>query len=373
MKICLLGWYGTETLGDRAILDGIIYIFTNIEESNNIAIGSLYPVVTERTLFEDNNLYKAHSPNLQINCFDVKNKTCLRKVILSSDIIIMGGGPLMDLDEMHIIEYAFHFAKKNGKKTALLGCGYGPLTKKEYIHCLIKIEQCTDLIIMRSLGSTEQFIKTCGKSNKIYTCCDPALISVIKYKDANLKLTKIKARYWIMNIRDVDYVYSTANTYYKIEKDIVYNFAKQITDLRLMPMHTFYVGGDDRFIENKVAFDLKMKNISVMQKPLSLDDAYNNIFAAEGCVGMRYHAILFQTYLNGNNYIIDYTNPVNGKILSFLRDYDEKNFYKNRYTNILKHNDCNIIITDNIGSFAYNSNMIDDNIRQYCNAITGMM
>ena len=29
MNICILGWYGTETIGDRAILAGIISLLSN--------------------------------------------------------------------------------------------------------------------------------------------------------------------------------------------------------------------------------------------------------------------------------------------------------------------------------------------------------
>jgi polysaccharide pyruvyl transferase WcaK-like protein len=52
MNITIIGWYGTETVGDRGILAGILDII-NISEVDNIFLGSLYPFFTERTLSED--------------------------------------------------------------------------------------------------------------------------------------------------------------------------------------------------------------------------------------------------------------------------------------------------------------------------------
>lgn len=48
--VCILGWYGTETLGDRAILDGILSALYLAYGECNILLGSLYPFFTERTI-----------------------------------------------------------------------------------------------------------------------------------------------------------------------------------------------------------------------------------------------------------------------------------------------------------------------------------
>ena len=98
MNICVIGWYGSETLGDRAILDGIIYVFSGISRILNISIGALYPVLTERTLYEDGDFYARHCDELNMHCFNVKEPSELQDHICQADIVIMGGGPLMDLD-----------------------------------------------------------------------------------------------------------------------------------------------------------------------------------------------------------------------------------------------------------------------------------
>ena len=73
MKLCVLGWYGSETLGDRAILDGIIYIYSQLFDSLEVDIGSLFPVLTERTIFEDEPFMSRHT-NLKVGLFDSRDK-----------------------------------------------------------------------------------------------------------------------------------------------------------------------------------------------------------------------------------------------------------------------------------------------------------
>lgn len=342
MNICVVGWYGSETLGDRAILDGIIHIFSKLSDELFINIGSLYPVLTERTIYEDRNMYKRHAKHTEVTLFDVKDKTQIKKAVGIADYVIMGGGPLMDLQELYIIRYVFRYAKKNKIKTALIGCGYGPLSQKPYEKCLVDIVGYSDAIIMRSDRCKDRMTKLIQKkfpNKEIYSLFDPAIISVLEYKDefkSNLVSYDLSEHNnWVINVRDLDYVYAKKDYYYLRIKEIVSKIAKKVPELILMPMHTFSVGGDDRYIQNRIAQDLQYDNITVIQRPLSLKDVYELVSSADGCIGMRYHSIVFQTFLNGNNYILDYTDFNNGKINAFLDLVDAAGFYCSRYVNLL--------------------------------------
>ena len=57
MKITIIGWYGTETIGDRAILTGIFSFFNQLFNKIEIKLGSLYPFFSKRTLNEDYSFY----------------------------------------------------------------------------------------------------------------------------------------------------------------------------------------------------------------------------------------------------------------------------------------------------------------------------
>ena len=61
------------------------------------------------------------------------------------------------------------------------------------------------------------------------------------------------------------------------------------------------------------------------------------------CIGMRFHAVLMQTILNGNNIILDYTDPKRGKIIELMRQLNIEDTYRDRYLSVSKtHNDISI-------------------------------
>ena len=43
LKATVIGWYGTETIGDRAILSGILRLLSEVASDITIELGALYP------------------------------------------------------------------------------------------------------------------------------------------------------------------------------------------------------------------------------------------------------------------------------------------------------------------------------------------
>ncbi|NNC84633.1 MAG: polysaccharide pyruvyl transferase family protein, partial [Bacteroidia bacterium] len=140
MKITIIGWYGTETIGDRAILAGILQSLKNSYSDIEIKLGSLFPFFSERTLSEDAELYTEFTGmNIPIELFNSKKINELDDALKDSDLLIMGGGPLMHIHPLFMVEYAFKKAKKLGKQTVVMGCGVGPLFKKIHQKSLFNI------------------------------------------------------------------------------------------------------------------------------------------------------------------------------------------------------------------------------------------
>ena len=93
-KISIMGWYGTETLGDKAILGGIITnLFRDGIKEQDITIISLNPTYTRLTLYE------LGLTNIQVvDTHKVKND---KTFISNQDLFVFGGGPLCDIEEMY--------------------------------------------------------------------------------------------------------------------------------------------------------------------------------------------------------------------------------------------------------------------------------
>lgn len=326
MKVVVIGWYGTETIGDRAILDGIIRVFKCIDQNVKIEIGSLWTFFTERTLYED---YGNQHEN--IKCFDVKNKKILRKKISECEYIVFGGGPIMDgIAHLELMAEIFAYGKMRKKKTIIMGCGLGSLENAEYIRYAKQLFENSDKVFLRDKNSCCLYEKLSG--NAAHYIEDPAIISVIHYKSNHQKFKKNDNLVCCFR----NYTFSNKQKeedFKRYIEALLSRWSPNFEKIVLWPMHTFTVGGDDRAyaieLVDKVDYEVEIRST-----PPSLWETYDVILKAKSCIGMRHHSVVFQTILNGNNFIIDYTDENIGKIVSFLQNYGIEKLYSNRYINI---------------------------------------
>lgn len=339
-KITILGWYGTETIGDRAILSGIMRLFHLAGYENEYRIGSLFPSLTERTLLEDGEFLRkcAGNDRLKISLFNSFKLSELKENIKHTDLVIVGGGPLMDMSVMYLLEYSFRYAKKHGIKTALIGCGWGPLHQKEYIKCTLNIIKFSDVVIFRDKKSHEQCtVLSRRAAPNINYSIDPAFFAADYYKQTIGRISKREGI--TVNFRDISLFetdgdpYNVTNTCVSILRSITR--CNPDTPIILVPQHTFYIGGDDRDFLLGVKKSIgSNEHVHVVQSPQSLIQTMELYYDSMFCVGMRFHSIVLQTILNGNNYIVDYTDANNGKIKNMLETLGIFQTYKQRYISI---------------------------------------
>lgn len=334
MKIVIIGWYGTETIGDRAILAGLLNVMSDVFPSLSIRVGSLYPVLTERTLLEDEEFYQelANGKLEEISVFDSRSPWQLSRHIKNSDLLIVGGGPLMDIAEMGMLEYAFTKARSCHIRSLLLGCGWGPLTKKTMIHTALNLVKMAVGCVFRDSTSLEQ-CRAYGDYGHAVASIDPAFFACHHFMQT-IACPRLEDHISI-NFRDV----AVEGTHYAtkaVGNELFSNIVRSIVaqtglQIYLVPMHYFEIGGDDRIMLQKIAEEVGASNVSVIHNPLSLKQTMEMYYNSRICVGMRFHSIVLQTMLNGNNYIIDYTDPLTGKIANMLRQLQIKDWYANRY------------------------------------------
>lgn len=370
MEITIIGWYGTETIGDRAILAGILNLISCKTNSFSIHLGSLYPFFTERTIYEDFDFYKSISGGKLSNIliFNSKNPSQLKSHIKSSDLLMVGGGPLMDLSEMYMLEYAFCYAKKKRIKSVLFGCGWGPLKTSSKIEIADKLVDFSDGVIFRDEISKNICLnRNPDKKNKIFASIDPAIFACDFYMQS-IKLQRSND-YIAINFRDVSLEGNHyANSPFSNNKfvDFVESLSlKSQIPIKLIPMHYFFIGGDDRVYLNEIKQNAKSENVIVQHMPLSLKETMEAFYNAKVCIGMRFHSIVLQTILNGNNYILDYTDPQSGKIIGLIKALKMEEFYKERYCSIY---DSKILLNVNLKDerrYTYSREIIEEAKEKY--------
>jgi polysaccharide pyruvyl transferase WcaK-like protein len=343
MKITVIGWYGTETIGDRAILAGIFSLLAKTLPSFSVKLGSLYPFFSERTLAEDLPFYtQICSRVLGIEIFNSKNKKELERFIDESDVLVMGGGPLMHINDMFMVDYAFAYAKKKGKKSIIFGCGVGPVHKKKIHKPLYRMLDNADVCILRDDIAKNYLTDKLNYKNgqNILTAVDPSAEAILEYKKLGLPYEKEDQDYIAINYRNFPSEYvSSHNVSGKEINTQLENLLQKIVErfeekkVRLIPMHYFHIGDDDRVFFNEVMHRKDFyKKIDVQNDPLSLVETFQVFENAWVNIGMRFHSVVLQSLLKGNNYILDYTEPKIGKISGFVDLLSEKQeILENRY------------------------------------------
>lgn len=339
MKVTIIGWYGTETIGDRAILAGLCHLFSESFGDLEVRLGCLGTLLSERTIDEDFSFFNecANGRLANIHLFDSRKKTELDAAIAWADIVSIGGGPLMEIEPMYMLLYALEKAKKRSKKCVVAGCGMGPFRTEGYKSIAAQIVDISDLTIFRDCKSQELYNETSLRRKGTLALIDPAAIATLCYLDKHSD--KEKGEYVAVNFREPPiHEYDGLN-----ELDITFfsDILKEMAqthegrEIRLVPMHTFEMGGDDRYFLNKVARLSQLKNVNIDNRPLSLEETMDVYHRAFCCIGMRFHAILLQTILNGRNFILDYTDPEKGKIINLLNQLSIKDVYCDKYVSLV--------------------------------------
>lgn len=322
-KVCIIGWYGTETLGDKAILGGIIdnLIQTGIS-LKNITIASLNVNYTKLTL---------HQMQLtDVNVIDSYKLKSSHKMVESHDAFVFGGGPLCDIEPLVDMYTIFRKSKSYGKLNIIYSCGIGPLKLKRYIKTLNKILKISDIVFFRDRYTIDKYTKVVPalKQHKNEIFIDPA-VAWIKNNYTNVNKIQ-KNEYIMVCIREWPYMYADGLGYdeYLNKKDLFEKgLAKQIMHcidkslkVILFPMNVDYAGDDDReyyryFVEK---FNLEGK-VEVVNWDYTPIEALSYFKYAKFVIAMRFHSVVFSVTCNTPCIPIDY-HYGNGKITGFMNE-----------------------------------------------------
>ncbi len=377
MRITVIGWFGTETIGDRAIVAGILNVLSNFDDNIFLDWGSVFVPLTERSWREDASFYTKITGDKLKGCeiFYSCNRAELEKHIRRSDILLIGGGPLIEAQLMYMLKYAFIYAKKHNIKTIAFGCGWGPLKLPEYIKVSKEIIELSDLAFFRDTISVDEYLKCGSKNNSPVPLglIDPAFFAAQFYRENASVSTS--GDFIAVNFRESFVTQNRTNNNFSYQDciDIINGFLNTYPSLpiRLIPMHTFHIGGDDRIVSNKLAQIINDKRVRVQNEPLSLEETMATYYNAYACCGMRFHAVLLQSVLNGKNYILDYTEAQKGKIIGLLRQLGLTEEFNGRYVSC--ENIYSLNIEKDVKKIQISDEVINSYKLQYINSVNKLL
>jgi polysaccharide pyruvyl transferase WcaK-like protein len=304
------GWYGTETLGDKTILGGILgYAVQPDKKARLLSMVPFYSKTTiEELSFADQIIIEQKKPFGNL------------RAVLTADIYIVAGGPLMEIDDMYGILINVIWARLFQKKVVILGCGIGPFDSKRFkilTHCILRL---ADTIILRDENSIYRYPSIIGKI-EYSTGIDPA---VLYCTDAKPDRTCQQSKKVLIALRDWPESYcSLEYDYYKIREKFESEMIAYINGLfddgygvTLFPMNTFVLGNDDREYLLRFAKRLHVMP-DIITQDLTVKRALQMFAEHAFVVGMRYHSVIWAAVLNIPFVGIDYDTR-GGKTTAFL-------------------------------------------------------
>src|SRR5580658_5511619 len=177
--VMIMGWYGRETTGDKAILASLLH---NIAGHSVRILKSTYDVD-----FSRQTLSEIAAPTVRCVPNDIAS---FLAALDSVDVVVIGGGPLKESGQM--LEWATRvaIAKSLGKKIMVYGCGIGPLHSAQVRQHVAQILRLADRITLRDTIAVKHAIELGIPADRITLAADPAmglLIPSVGFTGRNVK------------------------------------------------------------------------------------------------------------------------------------------------------------------------------------------
>ncbi|BCD98331.1 polysaccharide pyruvyl transferase family protein [Marinagarivorans cellulosilyticus] len=329
-SVLICGWYGTETLGDKAILGGVI-------ESLQASLGQNIKIVLVAI-----NPYISHMTKLQMPELKSANVVGLEEGVRlagSCGYCVFGGGPLMAINELAPMQVIFENAKKHGRKTIVAGCGVGPLGENFHNESIRQILLLSDIRIYRD-NKSQDYAKTLGVPiQEGEVAEDPAFTWLTKPHSSVISNAQyVDKKVILLGLRDFPYkeyarhlpeheclaiksryenvIVCALQTIVGLHPDVI---------IRPLPMCTNHFGSDDRWFYRKLfrsASDLKsVLDLSLLGPELPPQEY---LAAFENCsvlLAMRFHSLVFGVAKGANCLALDYTLG-KGKVKSLAERFN---------------------------------------------------
>ena len=314
--VLLVGWYGTETAGDIAILEGLIHEYLQVNPSLRFVLWSLFPYYTRLTLRQ---MDESLSRKITIVGY---NSPLVRSAIEQSDAIIMAGGPLMDIPQTGLIAALFLSFYKRGKPRYVDGCGIGPLHIDRYRTNVIRACRLASRISVRDTGS-RKVLQSFGIAKPIHVRQDPSKTFVQGTGVHHQKDQRGVIRCFLRQLtgeypQDISIETATENVQAFVESLLEWYPEHRI---ELWAMHYFPIGNDDRQFAQQLCARIGNARLIVDSKPRTPKEILSAMSESEFCVCMRFHSVIFADSIAAPFVAIDYTNG--GKVHHYLEDTNQ--------------------------------------------------
>jgi polysaccharide pyruvyl transferase WcaK-like protein len=313
--VLIMGWYGKETTGDKAILASLLQ---NIAGQPVRILKSSYDVdYSQQTLSE------IDAPAVRCLPNDIAS---FLEALDGVDVVVIGGGPLMESGQMVEWSRRVAIAKSLGKKIMVYGCGVGPLHSGEARQHVAHILSLADGITLRDPIAVANAIQLGIPADRITLAADPALgLSVGSPRSAmrstqtlriGLSLRRLSKHYAPTGktIETTSREHAFHDAVRCAVRGVLQNHESQIV---LVPMQ-LHPSDDDRLVLRSLhaalLHDPRISLIEQYSSPAALLDHFETF---DFFVGMRFHSVVFSLLSQVPLVAIDYDSQ-GGKVTGLM-------------------------------------------------------
>lgn len=324
LPVLIVGWYGTETTGDKAILAGIRAVL----DDRPLVVASLEPFLTRETVLQMGD---------ELGGVSVVSWPEAQALVAAGGCtaVVMGGGPIMTVREVAWLAGIFAAAKSIGLPTMIAGCGMGPFTRREYLHGVRGLLAATDHAWFRDEESLTVARRFCPQSRWLTAGVSgcPASIWLERSVGRLAQQGQGLAGHVAFGVRDypIDYAANRPQGR-RLRESMAESWTSVVgrcleagRTVSMIPMHAYAVGGDDRFFTARIVRDLgrrsaPLERIQTWSGGPSLTplQTLGRIADTELAIGMRYHFTMFAAALGRRLISIDYAVG-GGKVTALAR------------------------------------------------------
>lgn len=315
VRVLICGWYGTETLGDKAILGGVVHAIQLALGEVQFTLVSLNSYISEMTRHQMPELAGAEI---------VEAKEGIR-LARGADLVVFGGGPLMaSIDQLAEMEAIFSAAGKHGVPTLVAGCGVGPLGNRSHNDSIARILAMATLRVYRDAKSREVAASLGVETAGDVVAEDPAFTWLKIQRGRLQSRPPVGQKVLLLGLRDFPHLqYAghigkaeslTAKRHFEDELvSALEELAAQHADLliRPLPMCTNHFGDDDRWFyrrlfrgNERLKGRLDLSLLGPELAPVAYCEAFRG---AHVVLAMRFHSLVFALGLGVPAIAVDYT------------------------------------------------------------------
>ncbi len=299
-EILISGYYGFKNSGDDALLEAIINDIKKHKESPNITVLSANPRETAK--------------RYRVNAINRFNVIALVRHMKKAGMLISGGGTLIQdtTSTKSLIYYlgVISLAIKHGVKVMLYSNGIGPLRNEVNIRRAKKILNKVDIITLRDPESKQELDSLGVAKPQISVTADPVFgIDNFSPEEGRARLMSLgiptDKPYLAVSVRKTK---DTTAGFEAVLADMCdYAADKYGLNVVFIPMQI----NKDEQISRSVAGRMKNKAY-VIDTRLGVGEAISVISAADACIGMRLHSLIYSAIGNVPVIGISYDPKIKG-------------------------------------------------------------